>query len=947
MTMHKLISRLIVAAVLLAAPLAITPVITSASALSSARIKVGVASAVIPQARGGEAQEKLEIITLGDRVNRDMLIETGRRGRTQVLFVDGSSMNIGPSSRIVIDAFVFDPKTLSGGLEAQIEDGSMRFIGGILSKRADQVKFNVGDMTVGIRGGIVKISRDNTGKIMAELVHGRLSVSTPEGVFETKRIGTVIERDAGGAVRTRSVSAEEIKVALDKEAKDGEEAIEEPVVPDEAGEPTPGVAIERLAEEGATGDVLTEEPLESGLVEVDEEGNLKASEALVEQDPAAAELVNDGSLALDNEGNLAPTEKMIDSDATARELYENGLLRVDENGLLVPTEKYAEQEAATLQVDPDAPVELYQEEERKANVANARIILAQDRVAAQLYRAGQLEINAQGLLVPSEAFNPLIATRIEENDALGRRRSYIEDNAADRVLLDVGILDTRLTTRVVGRELAGSLYSEVLVERIIADIRREQAVIALNELAASLGLRLSEEHLKGLSVEEMNELGRELARRAQRTKKAGEQQDSGSQSTGDEVTIAGRQIAVEQAEPNAKSKASNEAVPTAEASAPGTQAEPQPATTETITPHEFVLIGKEETPILPPEKFLPPSTEVVQQAETDVHEQNSETRQTERQEVISETREQFATMSLAGLRVADTPSDWGEYGRAIWVPYLTLTSGNSAIVRDASGRLQYNFEARGNGLVAGDRVTVKVSRSGPLVELGSLLSSFDASASLNIIMQANNTAGLFYNVDRSQTQTIATNLVTALQAAAPPGITICDCDQMSTGLWQIASFTDSVSGESFSSSHQGHWAAGTKIDASTIRQLTGQRATFSGHAYGTVSYNGVSNPGFGSMRVDMDFANPSDPDTNTWNLSNFQSEQAPTVSTSVPITYQEGGARYGGTSGGTYTTFVEGTLFGTSTSNLQTGGSFTIQSNAAGGNYAAAGSFAAQGEINE
>ena len=70
---------------------------------AQARAKVGVASAVIPQARLGDNVGELKIISVGDRVDQDVIIETGTRGRTQVLFVDGSSMNIGPSSRIVID----------------------------------------------------------------------------------------------------------------------------------------------------------------------------------------------------------------------------------------------------------------------------------------------------------------------------------------------------------------------------------------------------------------------------------------------------------------------------------------------------------------------------------------------------------------------------------------------------------------------------------------------------------------------------------------------------------------------------------------------------------------------------------------------------------------------------------------------------------------------------
>ena len=45
-----------------------------------------------------------------------------------------------------------------------------------------------------------------------------LSVETPQGVFETARIGTLIERDETGAVNTRSITPEEAKETLDEEA---------------------------------------------------------------------------------------------------------------------------------------------------------------------------------------------------------------------------------------------------------------------------------------------------------------------------------------------------------------------------------------------------------------------------------------------------------------------------------------------------------------------------------------------------------------------------------------------------------------------------------------------------------------------------------------------------------------------------------------------------------
>ena len=197
-----------------------------------ANVQVGVAAAVLPQARAGTISntmaQTLKTIIVGAPIDSEMLIETGQSGRTQVLFVDGSSMNIGPASRIIIDRFVFNPDQLKGELSANIKEGSLRFIGGVLSKTANQVRFNAGDATIGIRGGIAKIGRDAGGQVRAELVYGRLRMETPEGVYQTARIGTVIaykpedtpDSTSAGKVTTSSVTAQSVKKELDAEARE-------------------------------------------------------------------------------------------------------------------------------------------------------------------------------------------------------------------------------------------------------------------------------------------------------------------------------------------------------------------------------------------------------------------------------------------------------------------------------------------------------------------------------------------------------------------------------------------------------------------------------------------------------------------------------------------------------------------------------------------------------
>ena len=519
---------------------------------AAARAKVGVASAVIPQARLGDTAQELEIIAVGDRVDQDVLIETGKRGRTQVLFVDGSSMNIGPSSRIVIDEFVFDPSQLSGNLGARIEKGSMRFIGGVLSKRANQVKFDAGAATVGIRGGIAKIALGSDGKLSAELVHGRLSVVTPEGIFETDRIGTLIERDNEGDVVTRTVTAEEKKQELDDEAQ------ENIVEPEEADTPAAGeatadaeaetetgteagttsaaeeapVAAEATSESETqaeeTGDVLVDNPLDNGLVEIGEDGKLEATAELVEIDPDAAKLINEGGVAIDESGAIVPTAKMLELDPTAQAMFDDGLLEVDENGFLVASTSYQQEdfyEEVTFQETDEKQVSdatlrefgfeevevLTTEDLYKSNLTATRSVLSGDETTAKLYEAGQLEIDENGLLKPSADFNPLLAARAEEATTRSQI-SFIDDNAADKLLLDTGVFDTKLTMRVVGTDLASVFYSEEVTQIVSADIVRDDALSAITILADANGLSLPD-NVEDKKLEDLVALGGALSTR--------------------------------------------------------------------------------------------------------------------------------------------------------------------------------------------------------------------------------------------------------------------------------------------------------------------------------------------------------------------------------------------------------------------------------------------------
>jgi hypothetical protein len=75
--------------------------------------KVGVAAAVHPDAFSDGSEIKIgKAIFFNERIN------TSGQGLVQVLLLDGSTFTVGPGSDLVIDKFVYDPRTNQGQMTA-------------------------------------------------------------------------------------------------------------------------------------------------------------------------------------------------------------------------------------------------------------------------------------------------------------------------------------------------------------------------------------------------------------------------------------------------------------------------------------------------------------------------------------------------------------------------------------------------------------------------------------------------------------------------------------------------------------------------------------------------------------------------------------------------------------------------------------------------------------
>lgn len=166
-----------------------------------AQEKVGVNSAVNPEATGTPPGAAPRRLVIGQDVVFNEHITTAAEGQTQLLFLDQSSMTIGPNSDLAIDQFVYDPRSGTGKLAMSATRGVLRYIGGKLSKQDNAVTLRTSTATLAVRGGAFIANVDANGRTQVIFIFGDgLTVTGLNGVSETvRRPGFQITVNPGAA----------------------------------------------------------------------------------------------------------------------------------------------------------------------------------------------------------------------------------------------------------------------------------------------------------------------------------------------------------------------------------------------------------------------------------------------------------------------------------------------------------------------------------------------------------------------------------------------------------------------------------------------------------------------------------------------------------------------------------------------------------------------------
>ena len=147
-----------------------------------AAAKVGVTSATDGDPLGKPPSEAERVLRIGIDVQANELITTSANDRAHLVFLDGSSLTVGPNARLTIDRFVFDPNTKTGELAINASRGVLRMVGGRISK-SSPITITTPSATIGIRGGITMLDVQ-AGRTASAFIFGRTMSVTAAGATE-------------------------------------------------------------------------------------------------------------------------------------------------------------------------------------------------------------------------------------------------------------------------------------------------------------------------------------------------------------------------------------------------------------------------------------------------------------------------------------------------------------------------------------------------------------------------------------------------------------------------------------------------------------------------------------------------------------------------------------------------------------------------------------------
>lgn len=105
----------------------------------------------------------------GTAIEQNDRIDT-KNGKVKIVFRDDTQVTVTEHSSLVIDDFVYDPKSGKGNLGIKAAGGTVRYVSGAIAKDPKQVKINTPTAAIAVRGTDFVMSVNETGASMVILM---------------------------------------------------------------------------------------------------------------------------------------------------------------------------------------------------------------------------------------------------------------------------------------------------------------------------------------------------------------------------------------------------------------------------------------------------------------------------------------------------------------------------------------------------------------------------------------------------------------------------------------------------------------------------------------------------------------------------------------------------------------------------------------------------------
>ena len=139
-----------------------------------------------------------------------------QQGKVGITFEDDTRVQVNENSKLVIDDFVYDPKTKAGKLGAKIALGTVRYASGQIAKNSPQnVAVSTPTATISVRGTDFTASVDELGQstiiLLPSCPDDRNKSRTKDDIEKNCKVGEItVESDAGIVILNQAFQATQV-----------------------------------------------------------------------------------------------------------------------------------------------------------------------------------------------------------------------------------------------------------------------------------------------------------------------------------------------------------------------------------------------------------------------------------------------------------------------------------------------------------------------------------------------------------------------------------------------------------------------------------------------------------------------------------------------------------------------------------------------------------------